>query len=185
MHARWLARCQQHHRTALRDSARRRAPHREASLPRAGLPRRLLPREHAGQTIEIADEAAINRLVQFKQPGLMCQKLADGDSLFALPGELWPIGGHSFFVVKPAPGVREGERHGSQALGRRVDDHHRVLLPRLARLLVPDSTPEVDDLFAILLGTAGAPLFSTSRESGGKGFANDLKPLSDVSLYKA
>jgi hypothetical protein len=43
---------------------------------------------------------------------------------------------HPFFVVEPSAGVGDRQRHRGQALGGRVDDHHGVLLPRLAGLLV-------------------------------------------------
>ena len=104
-------------------------------LPRARFPRGLLTGQHDGQAIEIGDEAAIQRLVEHVQPRLVCQELADGDSLFALLRELRPVRAHPFFVVEPSPRVGDGQRHRGQALGRRVDDHHGVLLPRLAGLL--------------------------------------------------
>ena len=63
---------------------------------------------------------------------------------------------HPLVVVEPAAGVGDGERHGGQALRRRVDDHHGVLLPRLARLLVANAAPEIDDLLAAVVGAARA-----------------------------
>ncbi len=121
---------------------------RVIGLPRARLPRGFLTGQHDGQAIEVGDEAAIHGLVEREQPCLVCEELADGDSLFALLRELRPVRAHPLFVVEPAAGVGDGQRHRGQALGRRVDDHHRVLLPRLAGLLVSDTAPEVDDLLA-------------------------------------
>ena len=52
-----------------------------------------------------------------------------------------------------------------------------------ARLLVPDTTPEVDDLRAPMIGTAGAAEFPTSSEVVGKRLAYGLEATTDVSLY--
>ena len=117
-------------------------------LPRSRLPRGFLTRQHDCQAIEVGDDAAIDGLVEREQPCLVCQKLADGDSLFALLRELRPVRAHPFFVVEPPPRVGDRQRHRGQPLGGRVDDHHGVLLPGLARLLVPDTAPEIDDLLA-------------------------------------
>ena len=114
---------------------------RVIGLPRPRLPRRLLTRQHDGEAIEVGDDAAIDGLVERVQPCLVRQELADGDSLLALLRELRPVGAHTFLVIEPASRVREGERHRGQALGGRVDDHHRVPLPGLAGLLVSDYRP--------------------------------------------
>ena len=87
------------------------------------------------------------------------------------------------FVVEPAARVGDGQGHRGQALGGRVDEHHRVLLPRLARLLVPDTAPEVDDLLAAVIGAAGAAQFPASSEVVGKRLAHGLEATTDVSLY--
>ena len=57
---------------------------------------------------------------------LVREKLADGDRLFALLGELRPVGAHAFFVVEPAPRMGDRQRHRGQALGGRVDHDHGV-----------------------------------------------------------
>ena len=133
-------------------------PEREGviGLTRAGLPRRLLTGEHHREAIEIRDHAPIDGLVEREQPRLVGEQLANGDLLFAVLRELGPVRGDPLFVVEPAARVGDGQGHRGQALGGRVDEHHRVPLPRLARLLVPDPAPEVDDLLAVVVGAAGA-----------------------------
>ena len=121
---------------------------------------------------------AIDGLVDREQPGLVRQELADGDLLFALLRELRPVRAHPLFVVEPTARVGDGERHRGQALGGRVDDHHRVLLPRLARLLVSDTAPEVDDLLAAVIGAAGAAQLAASSEVLGKRLAHGLEATS-------
>ena len=152
-------------------------------LPRSGLPRGFLTRQHDRQAIEIGDDAAIDGLVDREQPCLVCQELADGDALFALLRELRPVRAHAFFVVEPAARVGDGERHRGQALGGRVDDHHRVLLPRLARLLVADTAPEIDDLLAAVIRAARAAQLVASREVVGKRLAHRLEPRTDLSVH--
>ena len=126
-------------------------PEREGviGLTRAGLPRRLLTGEHDCQAIQIRDDAPIDGLIEGEQPRLVGEQLANGDLLFALLRELGPVRGDPLFVVEPAARVGDGQGHRGQALGGRVDEHHRVPLPRLAGQLVPDPAPEVDDLLAV------------------------------------
>ena len=83
---------------------------------------------------------------------------------------------HAFLVVEPPARVRDGQRHRGQALGGRVDDHHGVLLPRLASLLVPDAAPQVDDFLAGTIGAAGAAQFAPPSEVLGEGLAHASKP---------
>ena len=87
------------------------------------------------------------------------------------------------FVVEPPSRVGHREGHRGQALGGRVDDHHGVLLPRLARPPVANTTPQVDDLLASVVHAAGAAEFVASSEVVVKGLAHGLKPRTDVSLY--
>ena len=84
------------------------------------------------------------------------------------------------FVIEPAARVGEGERHGGQTLGGRVDDHHGVLLPRLAGLLVPNAAPQVDDLLAAMIGAAGAAQLTSPGEVLGKRLAHAFKAAADV-----
>jgi hypothetical protein len=65
-----------------------------------------------------------------------------------------------------------------------VDDDHRVLLPRLARLPVASTAPEVDDLLAVVIDTAGATQLTASIKVLGKGLVHLLKATTDVSLYR-
>ena len=134
-------------------------------LTRPGLPRRLLTGEHDRQAIQIRDHAPIDGLIEGEQPRLVGEELAHGDLLFALLRELGPVRGDPLFVVEPAARVGDGEGHRGQALGGRVDEHHGVPLPRLARLLVPDTAPQVDDLLAVVIGAAGAAQFVPSERS--------------------
>jgi hypothetical protein len=113
----------------------------------------------------------------------VCEELADRDSLFALLGEFRPVRAHPFFVVEPSAGVGDGKRHRGQPLGGRVDDHHGVLLPRIAGLLVADTAPEVDDLVAARIRTAGASQLSPSSEVVSKRLAHGIEAAADVSLY--
>ena len=153
-------------------------------LARAGLPCRLLTGQDHREAIEVGHDAAIDGFVEREESRLMRQELADGDLLFSLLRELGPVRGHPLFVVEPAAGVGECQGHGCQALRGRVDDDHRVLLPRFARLLVADAAPEVDDLLAVAIGTAGATQLTASGEVLGKRLAHRFKATTDVSLYR-
>ena len=153
-------------------------------LSRAGLPCRFLTGQHHREAIEVGHDAAIDGFVEREQSRLMRQELADGDLLFALLRELRPVRGHPLFVVEPAARVGECQGHGRQALRGRVDDDHRVLLPRLARLLVANAAPEIDDLLAVVIGTAGATQLAASLEVLGKRLAHRLEAATDVSLYR-
>ena len=128
-------------------------------LTRTGLPRRLLTGEDDCEAIQIRDDAPIDGLIEREQPRLVGKQLANGDLLFAVLRELGPVRGDPLFVVEPAAGVGDGQGHRGQALGGRVHEHHRVPLPRLARLFVANPAPEVDDLLAVNVGTAGATEF--------------------------
>ncbi len=152
-------------------------------LARAWLPRRSLTGEHKRQPIQIADQAAINRLIKGEQARLVREELADGDPLLAVLRKLGPVPGDSFFVVEPAAGVGDRERHRGEALRGGVDEHHRVPLPRLARLLVPGTAPEVDDLLAVVIDTAGATNFTPSGKVLSERLAHCLEAATDVSLY--
>ena len=149
-------------------------------LTRPGFPRGLLTGEHDGQAIQVGDHAPIDGLVEREQPRLVGEQLADGDLLFAVLRELGPVRGDPLFVVEPAARVGEGEGHGGQALRGRVDEHHGVLLPRLARPLVPDAAPEVDDLLAAEIGAAGAAQLTPPREVLDERLAHRLEAAADV-----
>ena len=151
-------------------------------LPRSGLPRGFLTSEHDRQPIEVGNDTAIDGFIKREESCLVCEKLADGNSLLSLLSELRPVRTHAFLVVEPAARVGDGERHRGQTFGGRVDDHHRVPLPGLARLLVSDTAPEVDDFLAVVIGTAGAAKFSPSSEVFFKRFAHGLKPWADLSF---
>jgi hypothetical protein len=130
-----------------------------------------------------SDHAAVDRFVKSEQAGLVGQELPDGDSLFAVLGELGPVRANQLFVVEPAPRVSECECQCSQSLSGRIDQHHRVFIPGLVRLLISDAAPDIDDFLAAKIGTAGASQFPPSNEVVGKRLAYRLKPRTDVSLY--
>ena len=153
-------------------------------LARAGLPRRLLTGHDRRKAIEVGHDAAIHRFAERKETGLMRQELADGDLLFPLLRELRPVRGDPLLVVEPSAGVCECQGHGRQALRGRVNDDHRVPFPRVARLLVSDAAPEVDDLLAVLIGTAGAAQLTASSKVLGKRRTHRFKATTDVSLYR-
>jgi hypothetical protein len=67
-------------------------------------------------------------------------------------------------------------------LGADVDDHHGVLFPRLACLLVPNTAPEVDDLLAAMISTSGSAQLSAASEVVSKCLVHGLKAMTDVSL---
>ncbi len=85
-------------------------------------------------------------------------------------------------VVQPMARVGDRERHRRQPLGGRVDDDHRVALPGLARYLVPNTTPEIDDLLAAVEGAAGASQLGAPREILLECVADRLEAATDVSL---
>ena len=155
---------------------------RMVGLARPRLPRRLLTGKDDREPIEVGDDAGIDGLVEREKPRLVGEQLAHGDLVFALLRELGPVGGHALFVIEPAAGVGDGERHGGQPLAGRPDEHHRVPLPRFARLFVANAAPQVDDLLAAVVGTAGAAQLPASSEVVGKRLAHGLKARTDVPL---
>jgi hypothetical protein len=64
-----------------------------------------------------------------------------------------------------------------------VDHDHRVVLPRFASLAVPDAAPDIDDLLAVDVGTAGAAQLSSSNEILRERVADAFEASSDVSVY--
>ena len=98
--------------------------------------------------------------------------------------ELGPVRGHPLLVVEPPARVGECQGHGSQALRGRVHDDHRVPLPRLARLLVADTAPEIDDLLAVSIDRAGATQLTASSKVFSERLAHRLEAATDVSLYR-
>jgi hypothetical protein len=112
------------------------------------------------------------------------QELADGDLFLALLRELRPVPADRRFVVDPAARMGNGQRHRRQALGGRVDEDHGVPLPRLARRLVSDAAPHVDDLFASEVGAACAAQLASPGEVLGERFADVLKAAADLTLNR-
>ena len=152
-------------------------------LSRARRPGRLLTSEHDSEPIEIRNDALIDRFVEGKQARLVREELAHGDRLLAVLRKLGPVSGHPLFVIEPTAGVGNGERHRGQPLAGGPDEHHRVPLPRVARPFVANAAPQIDDLFAAVVGTAGAAQLFASSEVLGKRVAHGLKAANDVSLY--
>ena len=118
-------------------------------LPRSGLPPGFLARHYRRQTIEVGHYIAIHWFVEREQPSLVRQKLPDGNLLLALLSKFRPVPADRRLIVEPASGMGDGLGHCRQSLGRRPDDHHRVLLPRLAHLLVSDYAPACKSLLQL------------------------------------
>jgi hypothetical protein len=51
-------------------------------------------------------------------------------------------------------------------------------------LLIPNTAPEVNDLLAAMIGTAGAAQLPAASEVVGKYLVHGLKAMTDVSLYR-
>jgi hypothetical protein len=137
---------------------------------------------HRRQSVEIGHRAAVHRLVEGEEARLMTQQLAHGDLVLAVLGELGPVGRDPLVVVQPAARVGDGQRHRRKTLGRGMDYHHRVALPRLVRLLVADAAPEIDDLLAEVVRRARAAQFSAAGEVLLEHLADDLEAATDVTL---
>jgi len=114
----------------------------------------------------------------------VCQELADSDSFLALLRELRPVRAHPFFVVQPSAGVGNSQRHRGQTLRGRVDDHHRVRLPRVAGVRVSYAAPEVDDLLALMVRTARAAQLPAAFEVLDERLGHGLESRTDVSPYR-
>src|SRR5579864_2394061 len=151
-------------------------------LPRSWLPRWFLARQHDREAIRVREEATINGLVQLEQPCLVCEELAHSDSPFVLLRELRPVRGHTLFIVEPTTRVCDGERHRREAFRGGVDDDHGVLLPRLARLLVSDTAPQVDDVLASVKGAARSADLASPNEVLSEHLAHGLEAEADVPL---
>ena len=153
---------------------------RVIGLPRARLPRRLLPSQHDREAIEVGDHAAIDRLVEREQPGLVRQQLADGDRLLALLRELGPVRG------RPARRSRasraSGRAPGSSRPGPWSPSGRSPSCPRshgspVAR--VADAAPQVDDLLAAVIRAARAAQLAPAREVLGERVAHGLESRGD------
>ena len=107
----------------------------------------------------------------------MGQQLPDRDFFFTVLSELGPICGNAFVVIEPPARVGDRERHRRQTLGGRVDDHHRILLPRFAGRPVANPAPEVDHLFATMINATGAAEFVAAGEIFGEGFTYGFEAL--------
>src|SRR5438132_1341675 len=76
----------------------------------------------------------------------------------------------------------DGQGHGCQPLGCRVHHYHGVLLPRLASRLVPNTSPQVDDFFAMTVHAARPANFLSTGEVLDKRISHGLEALADASL---
>src|SRR3954447_1233368 len=94
--------------------------------------------------------SSIDRFVDREQASLMCQELAYGDLLLSLLRELRPVRADALFVVEPSARVGDRERHCGKPFGGGMNDHHRVLLPRITGLLVSNAAPEIDGYLAMV-----------------------------------
>src|SRR5215813_14028573 len=78
--------------------------------------------------------------------------------------------------------MRERQRHGREPFGRGVDEHHRVALPRLARLLVSNPAPQIDDPLSLIVGAACAAQLMPVLEVPNERSANRFETLADESM---
>src|SRR5688572_17454164 len=76
--------------------------------------------------------------------------------------------------------MSHGQCHGGESLGRGVDDHHRVLVPRLTGLLVPHAAPEIDDLFAAHICADRATQFTAAAKVLDECLAHGLETAGDL-----
>ncbi len=149
------------------------------ALPRARWPGRPLTRHDGRETIRVRDHAAVDRLVEREQPGLVRQQLAHRDRFLALLRELGPVGADALVVVEPAARVRERQGHRRQPLGGRVHEDHRALLPRGAGRVVADPAPQVHDLFAAMERATRAAELAPAREVLDERVAHPLESRGD------
>ena len=78
--------------------------------------------------------------------------------------------------------MRDGERHCREALGRGVDDDHRVALPGLAGLLAADAAPKIDDFLAMNVRAARPAELVPSRDIRDEGVAYAFEAAADLSV---
>jgi hypothetical protein len=64
-----------------------------------------------------------------------------------------------------------------------MNDNHGVLFPRLARRLVSDATPQVNQFLSMVKNATGTAQLSPSTEVLGKRFAHSFKARADVTFY--
>src|SRR4026208_569524 len=131
--------------------------------------------------MEMGDVAAIDRFIDREETRLMREQLADGDALFPLLRELRPVGANVLLVVEPSSRVGDGQRRRRQTFARRVDHDHGVLQPRLAVLLVSNTAPEINNLLAAMVRTAGASQLPAPNEVLGERLAHGLETVGDAS----
>src|SRR5215207_6150343 len=75
------------------------------------------------------------------------------------------------------------ESHGCHAFRCRVNQSHRVLLPRLAGRLVPYAAPQVNYLFAPVIYAASCAHFAPPDEILGERFAHGLITAAYKAMY--
>src|SRR6185369_13160144 len=131
------------------------------------------------------EHATIDWLVEGEQSRLVREKVAHGDLLFAVLRELRPVRRDPRLVVQPTARVGERERHRRQPFGGRVDDDHGVALPGLARHLVANTTPEIEDLLAPVKDAARTTQLGAARKVLLERVAHRLEPTTDVSLNRS
>jgi hypothetical protein len=151
-------------------------------LTLAWRPLRPLAGHDLREPVEVFDDAAIDRLVEREQPRLMGQQLAHRDPFLTLLSELRPIATNSLVVVEPAPRMGQRNDHRRQTLGRRVDDRHRVFLPRLGADSISHTAPQVDDLLAVMVDAASTTYLTATRKIFDEGLANRLECAAYVTM---
>jgi hypothetical protein len=110
-------------------------------------------------------------LVDEDETRFVPEELANGDGMLAVLRELGPVPRDRRVVVEPPACVGNGERHRREPLGRRKDDDHRVLVPRVVAFRRAATAPQVDDLLAAPIGSDGRTYFAALAE-----VARELRP---------
>src|SRR6187200_325754 len=105
----------------------------------------------------------------------MRQQLADGDPFLPILFELRPITTDSLVVVEPAARMGERHHHRRQTLGGRVDDGHRVFLPRFTADAISHTAPQVNDLLTVLVDATSTTDLAAMRKIFDKRFSNALE----------
>ena len=116
-------------------------------------PRGCLPLERLDDRVPAERLLEREGPVDPRQAGPVRQEVRHRHVLLSGLGELGPIRRHRRLHVDCALLSQPVGAHRGNPLGGRVDEHHRVLVPRPPGLRVGNTPPEVDDLLPPVVGT--------------------------------
>jgi hypothetical protein len=143
----------------------------------------LVTSHHLCQPVRVRHHGPVDRFVESEQASLVREQLTHGDVLLAVVSEFGPVLRDPLVIVQPAARVGDRNGHRRQALAGRVDDDHRVALPRVTRHFVSNTAPQIDDFLAAMEGTAGATQLPAASKVLFECLAHNLEAAIDVSLY--